>query len=42
MRDSLRLLKNNSKVDKGRAVDIVYMDFREAFDRVPHGGLNRM
>ena len=26
-------------IDKGRAVDVVYMDFSKAFDKVPHGRL---
>ena len=26
-------------VDEGRAVDVVYMDFSKAFDKVPHGRL---
>ena len=26
-------------VDKGSAVDVVYMDFSKAFDKVPHGRL---
>ena len=29
------------KVDEGRAVDVVYMDFSKAFDKVPHGRLVR-
>ncbi|GCB63746.1 hypothetical protein scyTo_0000191 [Scyliorhinus torazame] len=24
-------------IDAGRAVDVVYMDFSKAFDKVPHG-----
>eukprot|EP00061_Rhincodon_typus_P009918 g33776.t1 len=28
-----------SMIDEGRAVDVVYMDFSKAFDRVPHGRL---
>jgi len=24
-------------VDEGKAVDVVYMDFSKAFDKVPHG-----
>ena len=27
------------KVDEGTAVDVVYMDFSKAFDKVPHGRL---
>ena len=27
------------KVDEGSAVDVVYMDFSKAFDKVPHGKL---
>ena len=27
------------KVDEGSAVDIIYMDFSKAFDKVPHGRL---
>lgn len=27
------------EVDKGKAVDVVYMDFSKAFDKVPHGRL---
>ena len=27
------------KVDEGSAVDVVYMDFSQAFDKVPHGSL---
>ena len=27
------------KVDEGSAVDVVYMDFSKAFDKVPHGSL---
>ena len=27
------------KVDEGSAVDVVYMDFSKAFDKVPHGRL---
>eukprot|EP00061_Rhincodon_typus_P012926 g38983.t1 len=27
------------KIDEGRAVDIVYLDFSTAFDKVPHGKL---
>jgi len=26
-------------IDQGRAVDVVYMDFSKAFDKVPHGKL---
>ena len=26
-------------IDEGRAVDVVYMDFSKAFDKVPHGRL---
>ena len=26
-------------IDKGRAVDVVYMDFSKAFDKIPHGRL---
>eukprot|EP00061_Rhincodon_typus_P007551 g29361.t1 len=26
-------------IDDGRAVDVVYMDFSKAFNKVPHGGL---
>jgi len=26
-------------IDEGRAVDVVYMDFSEVFDKVPHGRL---
>jgi len=26
-------------IDQGRAVDVVYMDFSKAFDKVPHGRL---
>ena len=26
-------------IDEGRAVDVVYMDFTKAFDKVPHGRL---
>ena len=26
-------------IDEGRAVDVVYMDFNKAFDKVPHGRL---
>ena len=29
------------KVDEGKAVDVVYMDFSKAFDKVPHGRLVR-
>eukprot|EP00061_Rhincodon_typus_P007882 g30008.t1 len=28
-------------IDEGRAVDIIYMDFRKASDKVPHGRLVR-
>ena len=27
------------KVDEGSAVDVIYMDFSKAFDKVPHGRL---
>lgn len=27
------------KVDMGKALDIIVMDFSEAFDKVPHGKL---
>ena len=27
------------KMIEGRAVDVVYMDFSKAFDKVPHGRL---
>ena len=26
-------------IEEGRAVDVVYMDFSKAFDKVPHGSL---
>jgi len=26
-------------IDEGKAVDVVYMDFSKAFDKVPHAGL---
>ena len=26
-------------IDEGRAVDVVYMNFSKAFDKVPHGRL---
>eukprot|EP00061_Rhincodon_typus_P007743 g29739.t1 len=26
-------------IDEGNVVDVVYMDFSKAFDKVPHGGL---
>jgi len=29
------------KVDEGKAVDVVYLDFSKAFDKVPHGRLVR-
>eukprot|EP00061_Rhincodon_typus_P004535 g22831.t1 len=39
----LGLLKSIEEVmrviDKGRAVDVVYMDFNKVFDKVPHGRL---
>ena len=31
--------KVTKEVDKGKAVDVVYMDFSKAFDKVPHGRL---
>eukprot|EP00061_Rhincodon_typus_P018758 g48066.t1 len=32
------LFENVTKhIDKGRAMDVVYMDFSKAFDKVPHG-----
>ena len=27
------------KIDEGSAVDVIYMDFSKAFDKVPHGRL---
>ena len=27
------------QVDEGKAVDVVYIDFSKAFDKVPHGKL---
>ena len=27
------------QVDEGKAVDIIYLDFQKAFDKVPHGRL---
>ena len=31
--------KVTKQVDEGKAVDVVYMDFSKAFDKVPHGRL---
>jgi len=31
--------KVTNQVDEGKAVDVVYMDFSKAFDKVPHGSL---
>ena len=28
-----------SKMDEGEPVDVVYLDFQKAFDKVPHGRL---
>jgi len=34
----IRFFKEVTKIiDEGRAVDVVYMDFSKAFDKVPHG-----
>ena len=34
-----RVFEEVTKMIEGRAVDVVYMDFSKAFDKVPHGTL---
>lgn len=35
----MNLIKEVTKVDGGRTLDIIYMDFSKDFNKVPHGRL---